>query len=166
MRVNISFKFFSQSVSVGFCLILLGMTIAGVYAAVIRPDARWIIILVVFFTDLFSVFGIGRICRSYDIRIDGVVAIWFGIFRRFYPWSSFCSVSWERVNLGCRVVTDVLCTQIPLKRQRNGMVDKEFLARHPFRALKINVTEEQLSEFSKYYPIQLNQPIPLSSTTP
>lgn len=86
--------------------------------------------------------------------------------RRFYPWSSFCSVSWERVNLSCRVVTDVLCTQIPLKRQRNGMVDKEFLVRHPFRALKINVTEEQLSEFSKYYPIQLNQPIPLSSTTP
>lgn len=35
------------------------------------------------------------------------------------------------------------------------MVDKEFLVRHPFRALKINVTEEQLSEFSKYYPIQL-----------
>ena len=83
MKVNINFKFFSQSVSVGFCLILLGMTIAGVYAAVIRPDARWIIILVVFFTDLFSVFGIGRICRSYDIRTDGVVAIWFGIFRRF-----------------------------------------------------------------------------------
>ena len=166
MKVNINFKFFSQSVSVGFCLILLGMTIAGVYAAVIRPDARWIIILVVFFTDVFSVFGIGRICRSYDIRTDGVVAIWFGIFRRFYPWSSFCSVSWERVNLGRRVVTDVLCTQIPLKRQRSGMIDKEFLVRHPFRALKINVTEEQLSEFSKYYPIQLNQPIPLSSTTP
>ena len=166
MKVNINFKFFSQSVSVGFCLILLGMTIAGVYAAVIRPDARWIIILVVFFTDLFSVFGIGRICRSYDIRTDGVVAIWFGIFRRFYPWTSFCSVSRENVNLGCRVVTDVLCTQIPLKRQRSGMVDKEFLVRHPFRALKINVTEEQLSEFSKYYPIQLNQPIPLSSTTP
>ena len=166
MKVNINFKFFSQSVSVGFCLILLGMTIAGVYAAVIRPDARWIIILVVFFTDFFCVFGIGRICRSYDIRTDGIVAIWFGIFRRFYPWSSFCSVSWERVNLGCRVVTGVLCTQIPLKRQRSGMVDKEFLVRHPFRALKINVTEEQLSEFSKYYPIQLNQPIPLSSTTP
>ena len=71
MKVNINFKFFSQNVSVGFCLILLGMTIAGVYAAVIRPDARWIIILVVFFTDLFSVFGIGRICRSYDIRTDG-----------------------------------------------------------------------------------------------
>lgn len=166
MRVNINFKFFSQSVSVGFCLILLGMTIAGVYAAVIRPDARWIIILVVFFTDLFSVFGIGRICRSYDIRTDGVVAIWFGIFRRFYPWSSFCSVSRENVNLGCRVVTDVLCTQIPLKRQRNGMVDKDFLGWHPFRVLDIDMTEEQLSEFSKYYPIQLNQPIPLSSTTP
>ena len=75
--------------------------------------------------------------------------------RRFYPWTSFCSVSWERVNLGCRVVTGVLRTQIPLKRQRSGMVDKEFLVRHPFRALKINVTEEQLSEFSKYYPIQL-----------
>ncbi len=155
MKVNINFKFFSQSVSVGFCLILLGMTIAGVYAAVIRPDARWIIILVVFFTDLFSVFDIGRICRSYDIRTDGVVVIWFGIFRRFYPWTSFCSVSWERVNLGRRVVTGVLCTQIPLKRQRSGMIDKEFLVRHPFRALKINVTEEQLSEFSKYYPIQL-----------
>ena len=166
MKVNINFKFFSQSVSVGFCLILLGMTIAGVYAAVIRPDARWIIILVVFFTDLFSVFGIGRICRSYDIRTDGVVAIWFGIFRRFYPWSSFCSVSWERVNLGCRVVTGVLCTQIPLKRQRSGMVDKDFLGWHPFRVLDIDMTEEQLSEFSKYYPIQLNQPIPLSSTTP
>lgn len=166
MKVNINFKFFSQSVSVGFCLILLGMTIAGVYAAVIRPDARWIIILVVFFTDLFSVFGIGRICRSYDIRTDGVVAIWFGIFRRFYPWSSFCSVSRENVNLGCRVVTDVLCTQIPLKRQRNGMVDKDFLGWHPFRVLDIDMTEEQLSEFSKYYPIQLNQPIPLSSTTP
>lgn len=159
MKVNINFKFFSQSVSVGFCLILLGMTIAGVYAAVIRPDARWIIIFVVFFTDLFSVFGIGRICRSYDIRTDGVVAIWFGIFRRFYPWSSFCSVSWERVNLGCRVVTGVLCTQIPLKRQRSGMVDKEFLVRHPFRALKINVTEEQLSEFSKYHSVQLYHPI-------
>ena len=155
MRVNISFKFFSQSVSVGFCLILLGMTIAGVYAAVIRPDARWIIILVVFFTDLFSVFGIGRICRSYDICTDGIVAIWFGIFRRFYPWSSFCSVSRENVNLGCRVVTDVLCTQIPLKRQRNGMVDKDFLGWHPFRVLDIDMTEEQLSEFSKYYPIQL-----------
>ena len=166
MKVNINFKFFSQSVSVGFCLILLGMTIAGVYAAVIRPDARWIIILVVFFTDLFSVFGIGRICKSYDIRTDGVVAIWFGIFRRFYPWSSFCSVSREDVNLGCRVVTDVLCTQIPLKRQRSGMIDKEFLVRHPFRVLDIDMTEEQLSEFSKYYPIQLNQPIPLSSTTP
>lgn len=75
MKVNISFKYFSQNVSVGYCLILLGMTIAGVYAAVIRPDVRWIIILVVFFTDLFSVFGIGRICRSYDIRTDGVVAI-------------------------------------------------------------------------------------------
>lgn len=166
MRVNINFKFFSQSVSVGFCLILLGMTIECVYAAVIRPDARWLLILLTFFVDLFCVFDIGRICRSYDIRTDGVVAIWFGIFRRFYPWSSFCSVSWERVNLGCRVVTGVLCTQIPLKRQRSGMVDKEFLVRHPFRALKINVTEEQLSEFSKYYPIQLNQPIPLSSTTP
>lgn len=155
MKVNINFKFFSQSVSVGFCLILLGMTIAGVYAAVIRPDARWIIILVVFFTDLFSVFGIGRICRSYDICTDGIVAIWFGIFRRFYPWSSFCSVSREDVNLGCRVVTDVLCTQIPLKRQRNGMVDKDFLGWHPFRVLDIDMTEEQLSEFSKYYPIQL-----------
>ena len=155
MKVNINFKFFSQSVSVGFCLILLGMTIAGVYAAVIRPDARWIIILVVFFTDLFSVFGIGRICRSYDIRTDSIVAIWFGIFRRFYPWSSFCSVSRENVNLGCRVVTDVLCTQIPLKRQRNGMVDKDFLGWHPFRVLDIDMTEEQLSEFSKYYPIQL-----------
>lgn len=166
MRVNINFKYFSQYVSVGYCLILLGMTIAGAYAAVIRPDARWLLILLTFFADLFCVFDIGRICRSYDIRTDGVVAIWFGIFRRFYPWSSFCSVSRENVNLGCRVVTDVLCTQIPLKRQRNGMVDKEFLARHPFRALKINVTEEQLSEFSKYYPIQLNQPIPLSSTTP
>ena len=166
MKVNINFKFFSQSVSVGFCLILLGMTIAGVYAAVIRPDARWIIILVVFFTDLFSVFGIGRICRSYDIRTDGVVAIWFGIFRRFYPWSSFCSVSREDVNLGCRVVTDVLCTQIPLKRQRSCMVDKDFLGWHPFRVLDIDMTEEQLSDFSKYYPIQLNQPIPLSSTTP
>lgn len=166
MRVNINFKFFSQSVSVGFCLILLGMTIECVYAAVIRPDARWLLILLTFFVDLFCVFDIGRICRSYDIRTDGVVAIWFGIFRRFYLWSSFCSVSWERVNLGCRVVTGVLCTQIPLKRQRSGMIDKEFLVRHPFRALKINVTEEQLSEFSKYYPIQLNQPIPLSSTTP
>ena len=166
MRVNINFKYFSQNVSVGYCLILLGMTIAGASAAVIRPDARWPLILLTFFADLFCVFDIGRICRSYDIRTDGVVAIWFGIFRRFYPWSSFCSVSRENVNLGCRVVTDVLCTQIPLKRQRNGMVDKEFLARHPFRALKINVTEEQLSEFSKYYPIQLNQPIPLSSTTP
>ena len=155
MKVNINFKFFSQSVSVGFCLILLGMTIAGVYAAVIRPDARWIIILVVFFTDFFCVFGIGRICRSYDICTDGIVAIWFGIFRRFYPWSSFCSVSRENVNLGCRVVTDVLCTQIPLKRQRNGMVDKDFLGWHPFRVLDIDMTEEQLSEFSKYYPIQL-----------
>lgn len=131
------------------------MTIAGVYAAVIRPDARWIIILVVFFTDFFCVFGIGRICRSYDIRTDGVVAIWFGIFRRFYPWSSFCSVSRENVNLGCRVVTGVLCTQIPLKRQRNGMVGKDFLGWHPFRVLDIDMTEEQLSEFSKYYPIQL-----------
>ena len=131
MKVNINFKFFSQSVSVGYCLILLGMTIECVYAAVIRPDARWLLILLTFFVDLFCVFDIGRICRSYDIRTDGVVAIWFGIFRRFYPWSSFCSVSWERVNLGCRVVTDVLCTQIPLKRQRNGMVDKEFLVRHP-----------------------------------
>lgn len=45
MKVNINFKFSSQSVSVGFCLILLGMTIAGVYAAVIRPDMRWILIL-------------------------------------------------------------------------------------------------------------------------
>ena len=166
MKVNINFKFFSQSVSVGFCLILLGMTIAGVYAAVIRPDMRWILILMVFFTDFFCVFGIGRICRSYDICTDGIVAIWFGIFRRFYPWSSFCSVSRENVNLGCRVVTDVLCTQIPLKRQRNGMVDKDFLGWHPFRVLDIDMTEEQLSEFSKYYPIQLNQPIPLSSTTP
>lgn len=131
------------------------MTIAGVYAAVIRPDMRWILILMVFFTDFFCVFGIGRICRSYDIRTDGVVAIWFGIFRRFYPWSSFCSVSRENVNLGCRVVTDVLCTQIPLKRQRNGMVDKDFLGWHPFRVLDIDMTEEQLSEFSKYYPIQL-----------
>ena len=147
MKVNISFKYFSQNVSVGYCLILLGMTIAGAYAAVIRPDMRWILILMVFFTDFFCVFGIGRICRSYDI--------WFGIFRRFYPWSSFCSVSRENVNLGCRVVTDVLCTQIPLKRQRNGMVDKEFLVRHPFRVLDIDMTEEQLSEFSKYYPIQL-----------
>ena len=151
MKVNINFKFFSQSVSVGFCLILLGMTIAGVYAAVIRPDVRWIIILVVFFTDLFSVFGIGRICRSYDIRTDGVVAIWFGIFRRFYPWSSFCSVSRENVNLGCRVVTDVLCTQIPLKRQRNGMVDKDFLGWHPFRVLDIDMTEEQLSHSAIIY---------------
>lgn len=166
MKVNISFKYFSQNVSVGYCLILLGMTIAGAYAAVIRPDMRWILILMVFFTDFFCVFGIGRICRSYDIRTDGVVAIWFGIFRRFYPWSSFCSVSRENVNLGCRVVTDVLCTQIPLKRQRNGMVDKDFLGWHPFRVLDIDMTEEQLSEFSKYYPIQLNQPIPLSSTTP
>lgn len=155
MKVNINFKFFSQSVSVGFCLILLGMTIAGVYAAVIRPDMRWILILMVFFTDFFCVFGIGRICRSYDICTDGIVAIWFGIFRRFYPWSSFCSVSREDVNLGCRVVTDVLCTQIPLKRQRNGMVDKDFLGWHPFRVLDIDMTEEQLSEFSKYYPIQL-----------
>ena len=155
MKVNISFKYFSQNVSVGYCLILLGMTIAGAYAAVIRPDMRWILILMVFFTDFFCVFGIGRICRSYDIRTDGVVAIWFGIFRRFYPWSSFCSVSRENVNLGCRVVTDVLCTQIPLKRQRNGMIDKEFLVRHPFRVLDIDMTEEQLSEFSKYYPIQL-----------
>ena len=132
MKVNINFKYFSQSVSVGFCLILLGMTIECVYAAVIRPDARWLLILLTFFVDLFSVFGIGRICRSYDIRTDGVVAIWFGIFRRFYPRSSFCSVSWERVNLGCRVATDVLCTQIPLKRQRNGMVDKDFLGCIPF----------------------------------
>lgn len=155
MKVNINFKFFSQSVSVGFCLILLGMTIAGVYAAVIRPDMRWILILMVFFTDFFCVFGIGRICRSYDICTDGIVAIWFGIFRRFYPWSSFCSVSRENVNLGCRVVTGVLCTQIPLKRQRNGMVDKDFLGWHPFRVLDIDMTEEQLSEFSKYYPIQL-----------
>ena len=155
MKVNINFKFFSQSVSVGFCLILLGMTIAGVYAAVIRPDMRWILILMVFFTDFFCVFGIGRICRSYDICTDGIVAIWFGIFRRFYPWSSFCSVSRENVNLGCRVVTDVLCTQIPLKRQRSGMVDKNFLGWHPFRVLDIDMTEEQLSEFSKYYPIQL-----------
>ena len=155
MKVNINFKFFSQSVSVGFCLILLGMTIAGAYAAVIRPDMRWILILMVFFTDFFCVFGIGRICRSYDICTDGIVAIWFGIFRRFYPWSSFCSVSWERVNLGCRVVTGVLCTQIPLKRQRNGMVDKDFLGWHPFRVLDIDMTGEQLSKFSKYYPIQL-----------
>lgn len=155
MKVNINFKFFSQNVSVGYCLILLGMTIAGAYAAVIRPDMRWILILMVFFTDFFCVFDIGRICRSYDICTDGVVAIWFGIFRRFYPWSSFCSVSWERVNLGCRVVTGVLCTQIPLKRQRNGMVDKNFLGWHPFRVLDIDMTEEQLSEFSKYYPIQL-----------
>lgn len=53
MRVNINFKYFSQNVSVGYCLILLGTTIAGVYAEVIRPDARWIIILMVFFTDFF-----------------------------------------------------------------------------------------------------------------
>lgn len=132
MKVNINFKFFSQSVSVGFCLILLGMTIAGVYAAVIRPDARWIIILVVFFTDVFSVFGIGRICRSYDIRTDGVVAIWFGIFRRFYPWTSFCSVSWERVNLGRRVVTDVLCTQIPLSASATAWLTRIFWGGIPF----------------------------------
>lgn len=75
MKVNINFKFFSQSVSVGYCLILLGMTIECVYAAVIRPDARWLLILLTFFVDLFCVFGIGRICRSYDIRTDGVVAI-------------------------------------------------------------------------------------------
>ena len=161
MRVNISFQYFSQNVSVGYCLILLGMTVAGVYAAVIWPVARRFIILVVFFTDFFCVFGIGRICRSYDICTDGIVAIWFGIFRRFYPWSSFCSVSRENVNLGCRVVTDVLCTQIPLKRQRNGMVDKDFLGWHPFRVLDIDMTEEQLSEFSKYYPIQPDQPISL-----
>ena len=155
MKVNISFKYFSQNVSVGYCLILLGMTIAGAYAAVIRPDMRWVLILMVFFTDFFCVFGIGRICRSYDICTDGIVAIWFGIILLFYAWSSFCSVSRENVNLGCRVVTDVLCTQIPLKRQRNGMVDKDFLVRHPFRVLDIDMTEEQLSEFSKYYPIQL-----------
>ena len=53
------------------------------------------------------------------------------------------------------MATDVLCTQIPLKRQRNGMVDKDFLGWHPFRVLDIDMTEEQLSEFSKYYPIQL-----------
>lgn len=53
MRVNINFKYFSQNVSVGYCLILLGMTIAGAYAAVIRPDMRWILILMVFFTDFF-----------------------------------------------------------------------------------------------------------------
>ena len=155
MKVNISFKYFSQNVSVGYCLILLGMTIAGAYAAVIRPDMRWVLILMVFFTDFFCVFGIGRICRSYDICTEGILAMRFEIFLRFYPWSSFCSVSRENVNLGCRVVTDVLCTQIPLKRQRNGMVDKDFLVRHPFRVLDIDMTEEQLSEFSKYYPIQL-----------
>lgn len=54
MKVNISFKYFSQNVSVGYCLILLGMTIAGAYAAVIRPDMRWILILMVFFTDFFA----------------------------------------------------------------------------------------------------------------
>lgn len=75
MKVNINFKFFSQNVSVGYCLILLGMTIECVYAAMIRPDARWLLILLTFFIDLFCVFGIGRICRSYDIRTDGVVAI-------------------------------------------------------------------------------------------
>lgn len=75
MKVNISFKYFFQNVSVGYCLILLGMTIECVYAAVIRPDARWLLILLTFFIDLFCVFDIGRICRSYDIRTDGVVAI-------------------------------------------------------------------------------------------
>lgn len=75
MKVNISFKYFSQNVSVGYCLILLGVTIECAYAAMIRPDARWLLILLTFFVDLFCVFGIGRICRSYDIRTDGVVAI-------------------------------------------------------------------------------------------
>ena len=167
MKIRIDFKYFSQNVSVGYCLILLGMTIAGVYAAVIRPDARWIIILVVLFTDFFCVFGIGRICRSYDIRTDGIVAIWFGIFRRFYPWSSFYSVSRENVNLGCRVVTDVLCTQIPLKRQRSGMVDKEFLVRHPFRVLDIDMTEEQFAAFGAFCPVpppQPPQPRPIGQT--
>ena len=54
MRVNINFKYFSQNVSVGYCLILLGMTIECVYAAVIRPDMCWILILMVFFTDFFA----------------------------------------------------------------------------------------------------------------
>lgn len=61
--------------SVGYCLILLGVTIECAYAAMIRPDARWLLILLTFFVDLFCVFDIGRICRSYDIRTDGVVAI-------------------------------------------------------------------------------------------
>lgn len=159
MKVNISFKYFSQNVTVGYCLILLGVTIECVYAAMIRPDARWLLILLTFFVDLFCVFDIGRICRSYDIRTDGVVAIWFGIFRRFYPWSSLCNVSQERLCLGYRVVTTVLCTQIPLKRRRDGMVDKEFLVRHPFRVLEIEMTEEQISEFSKYHSVQLYHPI-------
>ena len=69
MKVNINFKFFSQNVSVGYCLILLGMTIECVYAAVIRPDARWLLILLTFFVDLFCVFDIGRICRSLEIDL-------------------------------------------------------------------------------------------------
>ncbi len=145
----------------GIPFILLFANIWIVLAAVRRPDARWIMILILCFVDAFSALEIGRVCRSYDIRTDGVEAIWFDIFRRFYPWSSFCSVSWERVNLGCRVVTRVLCTQIPLKRQRSGMVDKDFLGWHPFRVLDIDMTEEQFAAFSALCPVLPPQPRPI-----
>lgn len=163
MKVRVGFPSFCRK-TMGIPFILLFANIWSILAAVRRPDARWIMILILCFVDAFSALEIGRVCRGYNIRTDGVEAIWFGIFRRFYPWSSFCSVSRENVNLGCRVVTHVICTQIPLKRQHGGMVDKEFLARHPFCALNIDMTEEQFAAFSALCPVpppQQPQPRPI-----
>ena len=154
MKVKISFKSFLQKTA-GIPFILLYANIQCILAVIHRPDARWIVLLVLGFVDMLSAYAIGRVCRSYIIYKDGVTAVWLGLFRRRYSWDSFCSVSRETICLGYRTASRVLCSQIPLNRRHDGMVDKEFLARHPFRVLDIDMTEEQLSEFSKYYPIQL-----------
>lgn len=152
MEFKWDYHFFRRNVTLGLPAIVLANHIVLIVIFVRRPEAdiRLASVLAICLQDVIAGFEIGRICRTYRIDYDGITACWFGIFRRYYPWEDFCAVGKQNVFLGARSVDRIICSQIPLKIRKDGMVDKEWIAKHPIKVLDIELSENQYQEFFQY----------------
>lgn len=152
MEFKWDYHFFRRNVTLGLPAIALANNISLIIILVRRPelDIRLASILAICLQDVLVGFGIGRVCRTYRIDYDGITACWFGIFRRHYPWECFCTIGKQTVYLGARTVDCIICSQIPLKMSKDGMIDNEWIVRHPIKVLDIELPENQYQEFYQY----------------
>lgn len=150
------FDFFRRNVSLGIPAFILADHIVAIIVFIQRPDVRMAVIIALCIQDAVAALEIGRMCRTYHIDEKGITACWFGLFRKYYPWGTFCSVGKQIVFLGERTIDCIICSQIPLKIRKDGLIDKEWVGSHPVKVLEIELPEHQYEGFFQYYALWYN----------